>query len=83
MFASPSTLAFNLPSRKDDLLSICYILIFMLNGCELPFVESWLEECQKELRSNIEVTHDFKVKYSLTAMMEELGVGDESKKMLK
>jgi hypothetical protein len=72
MFASPSTLAFNLPSRKDDLLSICYILIFMLNGCELPFVESWLQESQKEQRSNLEVTHDFKVKYSITTMIQEL-----------
>jgi hypothetical protein len=32
MFASLSSLSFNRPSRRDDLISLCYCLIMLLNG---------------------------------------------------
>ena len=36
MFASVSQLEFQSSNRKSDLLSICYILIFMLNDLSMP-----------------------------------------------
>ena len=36
MFASLSAINFNRPSRKDDLLSLVYILIYLLNNFQLP-----------------------------------------------
>jgi len=36
LFASVSQLEFQSNSRKSDLLSICYLLIFMLNDLEMP-----------------------------------------------
>ena len=36
LFASQSILEFNRPSRKDDLISVCYFLLTMLNGGEFP-----------------------------------------------
>ena len=36
LFATLNTLQFNRPSRKDDLISLCYLLFTMLNGGDLP-----------------------------------------------
>jgi hypothetical protein len=36
IFATLNTLNFNRPSRKDDLISLCYLLFNMLNGGDLP-----------------------------------------------
>jgi serine/threonine protein kinase len=32
IFASTSVVSFNRPSRKDDLISLSYFLLFLLNG---------------------------------------------------
>ena len=82
MFASPSTLAFNAPSRKDDLISVCYIVIFLLNGCCLPFENKIKQTSSTDLKKNIKISLDFKTKYPLTAMVQELGLSFESKKLL-
>ena len=37
MFSSLSALKFNRTSRKDDLISVCYLFLFLINGCKLPF----------------------------------------------
>lgn len=36
IFASVSALEFNQTSRKDDLVSLCYLIIYILNGGKLP-----------------------------------------------
>lgn len=38
IFASVDVLSFNRPSRKDDLLMLCYLLISLLNRNELPLI---------------------------------------------
>lgn len=38
LFASLSTLQFYRPSRKDDFISLCYLMIFLFNKCEMPFL---------------------------------------------
>ena len=39
-FSSLNTLNFNLPTRKDDLISLCYLLITMLNAGQMPFLQT-------------------------------------------
>jgi hypothetical protein len=36
-FASVRVLEFKKPSRKDDLMSLAYLLIFLLNNQSMPF----------------------------------------------
>ena len=40
MFSSFNLLDFKTPCRKDDLISICYLLIFLLNFGKIPKFES-------------------------------------------
>ena len=44
MFASLSALNFNRQSRKDDLIRVCYLLLFLTNGCELPFFRTFYND---------------------------------------
>ena len=44
IFASLDVLKFNRPSRKDDLLMLCYFLIYLLNGGEMPLIWDFLGE---------------------------------------
>ena len=43
-FASLNVLLFNRPSRKDDLIMLCYFLIYLLNGAEIPFLNKFLQD---------------------------------------
>ena len=44
MFASLSALNFKRQSRKDDLIRVCYLLLFLINGCELPFFKTFYND---------------------------------------
>jgi hypothetical protein len=44
MFASEHTLQFKRPSRRDDFLSLCYIMIYLLNGCDFPFLSEYFSD---------------------------------------
>ena len=39
IFGSLNQLYFNLTSRRDDLISLCYLLIYMLNRGNIPGIE--------------------------------------------
>lgn len=43
IFAGSSVLEFNRPSRKDDLIMVCYLMIYLLNGAEMPLLFDYLE----------------------------------------
>jgi hypothetical protein len=38
LFASKHAFEFNVTSRRDDLISLCYILIYMVNESQLKFI---------------------------------------------
>lgn len=40
LFSSVSTLNFNVPSRKDDLISLCYLMLYLFNGGKLPLFDT-------------------------------------------
>ena len=70
MFASQSKLAFNKTTRKDDLISLAYLLIYHSNGCSLPFVERWpeLDRWDQSSVTNLRNMAKFKRKFSLLEM---------------
>ena len=39
LFSSTNALEFKTPSRRDDLISLCYMMIFILNGGEFPLID--------------------------------------------
>ena len=43
-FTSISKLEFNRPCRKDDFVSLCYFMIFLINGCELPLFKEYFSD---------------------------------------
>ena len=36
LFASLNQLEFKVAQPKDDLISLCYMMFYLLNGCDLP-----------------------------------------------
>jgi hypothetical protein len=38
MFASSSSLSFNRTSRKDDMVSLCYMMLMLFNDKEIPYL---------------------------------------------
>ena len=44
IFASEHALSFSRPSRRDDLLSLCYILIYLLNDCDFPLIGDYFSD---------------------------------------
>ena len=55
IFASPNQLDFMSTSRRDDLISLCYMIIYFLTGGNIPGVES-LAKDYKDLYKEIAVT---------------------------
>ena len=47
IFASEYTLNFMRPSRRDDMLSLCYVLIFLLNDMEFPMINEYFSDPAK------------------------------------
>ena len=63
-FASVNTLNFKRSSRKDDLMSLCYLLVTLLNGGLLPCLD-YEDDYTPEQLSKIENMRKFKGKYTL------------------
>jgi serine/threonine protein kinase len=38
IFASPTQFDFKTTSRRDDLISLCYLLVFLFKGSDVPFI---------------------------------------------
>ena len=70
MFASLSALNFDRPSRKDDLISVCYLALFLINGCELPCFKSYFDSIVQGSDDKIKKMRDFKKAHSLLQMAE-------------
>ena len=47
IFASTSVVSFNRPSRKDDLISLSYFLLFLLNAGHLPLLVASLSKIEE------------------------------------
>ena len=52
MFASLDQMSYIRPSRRSDLHSLCYMIIFILNGVEMPLIESVTEAVKDDHQSS-------------------------------
>lgn len=74
-FASISRLEFNRPCRKDDLVSLCYFILFLINDCELPFFkENYDKNETKGSENDLNQMRSFKKKYSLLEMVDQINI---------
>ena len=49
IFASVNALKFKKTSRRDDLLSLCYLVIFVLNHGRIPFISKLKDTADKNI----------------------------------
>ena len=54
MFASTSKLSFKKTTRKDDLISLAYMLMFIVCGETLPFLEEFYSQHPENPRSPLD-----------------------------
>jgi serine/threonine protein kinase len=66
IFGSPHTLKFGKPSRRDDLYSLAYFVIYKLNDDKLPLDFDKLMNRSCNRNEQISNSLDFKSKYSLS-----------------
>ena len=70
MFASLNQLNYESPCRKNDLLSLCYFMVYMLNGLNMPLYtdnpnsDSIVEQFESQL--------EFKQNTSFTEMINSM-----------
>jgi len=64
-FASLNQLKFGTTSRKDDLISMFYFMIYTLNSFELPFLNSSKALKEKSVYSNFTEMTKIKEKFNL------------------
>ena len=75
IFASHSVVCFNRPSRKDDLISLLYFMLFLLNGGQLPLLFQSLELIeQSDFEDKIKFMRDFKIQNSLYDMLKKINI---------
>ena len=68
-FCSLTQLSLQRTSRRDDLHSLIYLLIFLLNRCSLPCLESAaVNIAQEDLTGKFWKVRELKARYSLASM---------------
>jgi hypothetical protein len=77
IFASIEKLGFKKSTRKDDLVSLGYMLLFLAYNQELPYSAHFMEDkdqrCIDPIK-NLETMLLFKNTFSLTLMAEKTGI---------
>ena len=74
MFASLNQLRFLGTSRRDDLISLCYLLVFLLNGGELPGMQIYNQPKNYE---TFRIIRAAKFKHSIADLCnDKLGTSD-------
>jgi hypothetical protein len=69
MFASPHSLNFGVPSRRDDLYQLVYMMLFMLNAYQFPGnLEDELDKARGSMEKRVMVSHRFKQSHCLTRL---------------
>ena len=72
IFASEHALCFKRPSRRDDLLSVCYLLIYLLNECDFPLLNEYFSDKSKSY--NIEEVRRFKKHCPFLRLLENVAL---------
>ena len=79
MFASKYQLRFSTTSRRDDLISLCYMFIFLANGFEFPIIDLCNQLENKNDSNHMGIIFDYKWKYSLAEMVKAIKFENLSK----
>lgn len=54
MFSSAHQLSFKSTSRRDDLISLCYLMVYLLNDCQLPGIDLSDEALERSQLSQVQ-----------------------------
>lgn len=68
IFSSTNHLQFMTTSRRDDLISLCYLLAFLINEGKLPNIDIYN---QKDKNESFKKIRDAKLKHSLQDLCNE------------
>jgi hypothetical protein len=66
LFASINVLEGNIPSRKDDLISICYMYLMLINKGVLPLLG-----LSSDADKNFKIIKTYKKRYRIQAILDK------------
>ena len=71
-FCSVRTLKFLKTSRKDDFMSLAYMVIYLLNNCKMPFEfeEKLVKVPDHAKLKKLELVREYKAYYNLGRMLD-------------
>ena len=72
MFASINQMDYKFTNRQDDVISLCYMIFYMLNNSELPGFDSFLDS--KNLDDDTDIQQVFKLvkKYKCDVSLKKM-----------
>ena len=74
LFASVDQLEFKRTTRRDDLISLSYLLLFLLNNCEFPCLpnEFYKQKKNEQVFEKFNMMKKFKKETALSQMIKSL-----------
>lgn len=64
LFSSKNLLEFQQPSRRDDMISFFFMMVYLLNKCNFPGID-WLETASYNWKQNFLMVKELKTKNDL------------------
>jgi hypothetical protein len=79
LFASTDQLEFKRTTRRDDLISLTYLMLFLLNNCEFPCLppEFYKSKKNESIFEKFNMMKKFKMKTPISKMIKNLKLNQD------
>ena len=78
MLASLNQMSYKFTNRQDDVISLCYMIFYMLNNSELPGFDSFLKtknfDANTDIQQCFEIVKRYKNDVTLTKMSKMISL---------